>query len=93
MNAVLCFIKNDLTNDPQQYTLTVLSALLGIDFEDGNEVTVVMLNDIGERLHRQGYVWTTAEAGRHFDKDQVSRPRQEAEHLWVLWQILNGSEE
>ena len=63
MNAVLCFIKNCLINDPQQHTLTVLSALLGIDFEDGNEVTVVMLKDIGERLHRQGYVWTTAEAG------------------------------
>ena len=32
MSAVLCFIKNDLIDDPQQHTLPVLSALLGIEF-------------------------------------------------------------
>ena len=52
MHAVLCFIKNGLIDDPQQHALTVLSALLGVDFEDGNEVSIVMLNDAGERLHR-----------------------------------------
>ena len=93
MNAVLCFIKNGLIDDPQHHTLSVLSVLLGIDFENGNEVSVVMLNDVGERLHRQGYAWTRAEAEGHFDKDQVSRLRQVAEHLGVLWQILNDSEE
>ena len=34
MNAVLCFIKNNLIDNPQQYTLTVLSALLGIGRRD-----------------------------------------------------------
>ena len=92
MNAVLCFIKNNLIDDPQQHTLTVLSALLGIDCDNGNEVSVAMLNDVGERLHRQGYVWTRAEAEGHFDKDQVSWLRQVAEHLKVLWHILNAAE-
>ena len=92
MHAVLCFIKNDLIDDPQQHTLTVLSALLGIDYEDGNEVSITMLNDVGERLHRQGYVWTRAEAEGHFDSDQVSRLRQVAGHLKVLWHILNAAE-
>ena len=93
MNAVLCFTKNGLVDDPQQHTLSVLSVLLGIDFENGNEVSAVMLNDVGERLHRQGYAWIRAEAEGNFNKEQVPRLRQVAEHLGVLWQILNGSEE
>ena len=51
-----------------------------------------MLNGVGERLHRQGYVWTKTEAEDHFDKEQVARLLQVAGHLQVLWQILNGSE-
>ena len=48
-----------------------------------------MGHDVGERLHRQGYVWTRAEAEAHFDKNQVYRLRQVAEHLKLLWHILN----
>ena len=33
MNAVLCFFKNALIDEPRQYTLPVLSAILGIDFD------------------------------------------------------------
>ena len=57
MNAVLCFTKNGLIDDPQQHTLSVLSALLGIGFENGNEASAVMLNDVGER-------WKARRGGR-----------------------------
>ena len=56
MNAVLCFIKNGLIDDPQQHTLSVLSALLVIDFDHEQGGSIVILNDVGERLHRQGYI-------------------------------------
>ena len=58
MNAVLCFLNNDLIDDPQQHTLTVLLTLLGIDYEnvyDGVD-RIAMLSDVGEQLHRQGYM-------------------------------------
>ena len=51
-----------------------------------------MLNDVGERMHRQGYVWTRAEAEAHFDKNQIYRLRQVAEYLKVLWHILNTAD-
>ena len=90
----MLFLKNDLIDDPQQNTLTVLSTLLGIDYEneyDGVD-RIAMMNDVGEQLHRQGYVWTRAEAEAHFDKDQLFRLRQVAEHLKVLWHILNAAD-
>ena len=94
MNAVLCFLKNGFIDDPHQHTLTVLSALLGIDNEDEYDYAtrIAMMNDVGERMHRQGYVWTRAEAEAHFDKNQVYRLRQVAEHLKVLWHILNAAD-
>ena len=51
------------------------------------------MNDVGKRLHRQGYGWKWTEAKGHFDKEQMARLLQVAGHLQVLWQILNGSEE
>ena len=44
-----------------------------------------MLNDVDERSHRQGYVWTKTEAEDHFDKEQMARLLQVAGHLQVLW--------
>ena len=54
MNAVLCFLKNGLMDEPQQHTLTVLSTLLGIDYENEYDRAdrIAMMNDVGERLHR-----------------------------------------
>ena len=92
MNAVLCFLKNVLIDEPQQHTLIVLSALLGIDYENGNDLSIATMNDVGERLHRQGYVWTRAEAESHFDNNQVCRLRQVAEHFKVIWHILNTAD-
>ena len=42
MNAVLCFFKNGLIDEPQQRTLSVLSAIPGIDFDHDQEGAVVM---------------------------------------------------
>ena len=91
---MLCFLKNGLIDEPQQHTLTVLSTLLGIDYENEYDRAdrIAMMNDVGERLHRQGYVWTRAEAVAHFGDFQIDRLRQVAEHLKVLWHILNTAD-
>ena len=42
MNAVLCFFKNGLIDEPQQHTFSVLSAILGVGFDHDQGGSVVM---------------------------------------------------